>query len=98
MSDPGTSAPAAPDVVRPTRPTRVRDRDVLAVTAAVVVLVLLANVVTGVIRPLDDLLGLGPVVVIALVVVTALITVRSLRSARRPELTEPRDPGPADPE
>jgi hypothetical protein len=57
----------------------VRDRDVIAVAAAVVGLVLVANVASGVVRPLDDLLGVAPIVVILLVAVTVLVLLRSVR-------------------
>lgn len=88
--------PSQPVGARAPRPGRVRDRDVLALASAVVALVLIANVVTGVIRPLDDLLGFAPVVVVALVAVTLLVVIRSVRPARRPDLGDAADPGPAD--
>jgi hypothetical protein len=80
------------------RTRRVRDRDVLILAALVVLLVLVANVVTAVVRPLDDLLGFAPTVVVALVAVTVVVIFRSLRSARRPEVDDPEAPTTAAPE
>lgn len=79
MTDPrdqGRSASRSPEAKRG---PKVRDRDVLLLAAATVGLVLVANVVTGFVRPLDDLLNFAPVVVVLLIAVTALVLIRSLR-------------------
>jgi hypothetical protein len=75
---------------------RVRDRQVLLLAAAVVLGVLAANVLSGIVRPIDDALGFQPVVVLLLVAVTVVVLVRAIR-ARRRDLDdaegEERDPG-----
>ena len=61
------------------RPTpRVRDRDVLIAAALVVAGVLIVAWLTGLIPVLDDAIGLAPVVIVGLVVVTALVLARAL--------------------
>ncbi len=66
-----------------TVPDRARDRHVLLVAATVVGVVLGVALLATVFRPLDDLLGFAPTVAILLVVVTAFVLFRSLRSSSR---------------
>lgn len=62
-----------------TPPTpRVRDRDVVLAAALVVAGVLIVAWLTGFIPPLDDAIGLAPVVIIGLVAVTVLVLFRAL--------------------
>ncbi|MEP7360314.1 MAG: hypothetical protein ABI744_01915 [Chloroflexota bacterium] len=61
------------------RPTpRVRDRDVIVAAALVVAGVLIVAWLTGLIPVLDDAIGLAPVVIVGLIVVTILILARAL--------------------
>lgn len=63
----------------PVPPTpRVRDRDVLVAAALVVASVLIVAVLTGLVPLLDDAIGLAPVVIVGLVVVTVLVLARAL--------------------
>ena len=57
---------------------RVRDRDVLLAAALVVAGVLIVAWLTGLIPALDDVIGLAPVVIVALVAVTILVLARAL--------------------
>lgn len=59
--------------------SRVRDRDVLAVMAAVVVAVLAANVLSASIPGLDAMLARAPVLVILLLAGTTFVLLRALR-------------------
>ena len=70
------AAPTPPADQRPT--PRVRDRDVLLAAALVVAGVLIVAWLTGLVPPLDDAIGLAPVVIIGLVAVTILILARAL--------------------
>lgn len=64
---------------RPTPPNpRVRDRDVLIAAALVVAGVLIVAWLTGLIPALDDAIGLAPVVIVGLILVTILILARAL--------------------
>jgi hypothetical protein len=57
---------------------RIRDRDVLLVAALVVAGVLIVAWMTGLIPALDDAIGLAPVVIVGLLVVTVLVLARAL--------------------
>ena len=57
---------------------RIRDRDVLLVAALVVAGVLIFAWTTGLIPALDDAIGLAPVVIVSMVVVTLLVLARAL--------------------
>ena len=61
---------------------RVRDRDVLLAAVLVVAGVLVVAWLTGLIPALDDAIGLAPVVIVGLVVVTLLVLARALRPRR----------------
>jgi hypothetical protein len=56
----------------------VRDRDVLIVAALCVAGVVIVGWLTGLVPFLDDAIGLAPVVIVGLVVVTILILARAL--------------------
>jgi polyferredoxin len=60
----------------PNRP--VRDREVVIAAVLVVAAVIVFAWLTGLVPALDDLIGLLPVVIIALVVVTLIILARAL--------------------
>ena len=67
----------------PVTPTpRIRDRDVLLVAALVVAGVLIVAWLTGLVPALDDAIGLAPVVIVGLVVVTLIVLARALRPRR----------------
>ena len=67
----------------PVTPTpRIRDRDVLLAAALVVAGVLIVAWLTGLIPALDDAIGLAPVVIVGLVVVTLIVLARALRPRR----------------
>lgn len=57
---------------------RVRDRDVVIAAALVVAGVLIVAWLSGLIPALEDVIGLAPVVIVGLVVVTLLILARAL--------------------
>jgi hypothetical protein len=59
---------------------RVRDRDVVIAAALVVAGVLIFAWLTGFIPALDNAIGLAPVVIAGLVIVTALVLLRTTRS------------------
>lgn len=73
------------DTPRPARP--VRDRDVVITAALIIAGVLIVARITGFVPALDDVIGLEPVIIIGLVVVTIAVLVVALRPRR------PRDPG-----
>ena len=58
---------------------RVRDRDVVIAAALVVAGVLIVAWLTGVIPALDNAIGLAPVVIIGLAVVTLFVLARTVR-------------------
>ena len=60
--------------------SRVRDRDVVLAAALVVAGVLIFAWLTGLIPALDNAIGLAPVVIIGLVVVTLVVLARTVRS------------------
>jgi hypothetical protein len=62
----------------PSPAPRVRDRDVVIAAALVVAGVLIVAWLTGLIPALDDVIGLAPVVIVGLVVVTLVILARAL--------------------
>ena len=64
---------------------RVRDRDALLLGALVVAGVVIVGWLTGLVPVLDDAIGLAPVVIFGLVVVTVVVLARALW---------PRRPGP----
>ena len=57
---------------------RIRDRDVVIVAALVVAGVLIVAWLSGLIPALDDAIGLAPVVIVGLVVVTLFVLARAL--------------------
>ena len=57
---------------------RIRDRDVVIVAALVVAGVLIVAWLSGLIPALDDAIGLAPVVIVGLVVVTLLVLARAV--------------------
>ena len=63
-------------------PRRVRDRDVLLLMAGVVVAVLAVNVLSGVIPGMDRLFSSAPVLIIAMVAVSALVLWGVVRRSR----------------
>jgi hypothetical protein len=63
-------------------PDAVRDREVLAVAALVVAGVLGVAWLSGLLRPLDDAIGLAPLVIVGLVLVTAVVLLTALRPKR----------------
>lgn len=65
----------------PTQP-RVRDRDVLVAAALVVAGVLIVAWLTGLIPALDSAIGLAPVVIVGLILVTVVVLARALRPRR----------------
>ena len=66
------------------RPTpRVRDRDVVLAAALVVAGVLIVAWLTGLVPALDNAIGLAPVVIVGLIVVTVLVLARALVRPRR---------------
>lgn len=69
---------------RPTDPLspRVRDRDVVLVAALVVAAVVIFAWVTGLVPALDEIVGLAPVVIVGLVLVTAVVLIRALVARR----------------
>ena len=78
MTDPVPPRPPADS--QPT--ARVRDRDVLLAAALVVAGVLIVAWLTGLFPALDAAIGLAPVVIVGLVVVTLLVLARALRPRR----------------
>ena len=68
------------DRPRPARP--VRDRDVLITAALIVAGVLIVARITGFVPALDDAIGLEPVIIVAMVVVTIAVLVVALRPRR----------------
>jgi len=62
----------------PTPNPRVRDRDVLVAAALVVAGVLIVAWLTGLIPALDDAIGLAPVIIVGLVVVTLIVLARAI--------------------
>ncbi len=71
-----------PGEQQPAQGRQVRDRDVVLAAALVVAGVLIVAWLTGLVPALDDLIGLAPVVIIGLVVVTITILVVALRPRR----------------
>ena len=65
-----------PDAGQPRRP--VRDRDVVLAAALVVAFVLIVARLTGLVPVLNDAIGLAPLVIVALVVVTVFVLVRAV--------------------
>jgi len=63
-------------------PRRVRDRDVLLLMVGVVVAVLAVNVLSGVIPGMDRLFASAPVLIIAMVAVSALVLWGVVRRSR----------------
>lgn len=58
---------------------RIRDRDVLLLLAAVVAVVLVANLVSALVPGLDNVLAVAPILVVVLIVGTGYILFRTLR-------------------
>jgi hypothetical protein len=65
-----------PEQGQPRRP--VRDREVVIAAALVVAFVLIVAWLTGLVPALDDAIGLAPVVIIGLILVTVLVLARAL--------------------
>lgn len=63
----------------PGGPSRVRDRQVLLIAAVVVVAVVGLNVVSVLVPPVGQVLGLAPVLIGALMIVTIVVLARALR-------------------
>lgn len=61
---------------------QVRDREVVLLAFLAVAFVLIVAWLTGVIPALDNAIGLAPVVIVALVVVTAIVLARVVASSR----------------
>ena len=57
---------------------RVRDRDVVIAAALVVAGVLIAAWLTGLVPAFDSAIGLAPVVIVGLVVVTVIVLARAV--------------------
>jgi hypothetical protein len=62
----------------------VRDRDVALAAVVVVAVVLAVAWLTGLIPALDDAIGLAPVIIVGLVVVTLVVLIRALLPRRGP--------------
>lgn len=62
--------------------SRVRDRDVVLAAALVVAGVLIVAWLTGLVPALDNAIGLAPVVIVGLIMVTILVLARALRPRR----------------
>jgi hypothetical protein len=62
--------------------SRVRDRDVVLAATLVVAGVLIAAWLTGLVPALDDAIGLAPVVIVGLVLVTIVVLARALLPRR----------------
>lgn len=60
----------------------VRDRDVVLAAALVVALVLIVAWLTGLVPALDNAIGLAPVVIVGLIVVTVFVLVRAVLPRR----------------
>jgi len=73
MTDGRSTDPPAP---------RARDRDVVLVAALVVAGVVIFAWATGFVPALDDAIGLAPVVIVGLALVTAAVLLRALRPRR----------------
>ncbi len=59
-----------------------RDRDVVITAAVAIAAVLIVARITGFIPALDDAIGLAPVIIVIMVVVTILVLVRALLPRR----------------
>jgi fatty acid desaturase len=70
-----------PQQGQPRRP--VRDREVVIAAALVVAFVLIVAWLTGLVPALDNAIGLAPVVIIGLILVTVLVLARALIPRRR---------------
>lgn len=64
------------------RPRSVRDREVLIAAALVVIGVVLFAQLTGLVPALGDAIGLAPLVIVGLIVVTVAVLIRALRPRR----------------
>jgi hypothetical protein len=73
MTDGHPTGPLAP---------RVRDRDVVILAALVVAAVVIFAWVTGLVPALDEIVGLGPAVIVSLVLITAVVLIRALVARR----------------
>jgi hypothetical protein len=60
----------------------VRDRDVVLAAVLVVALVLIFAWLTGLIPALDNAIGLAPVVIIGMIVVTIVVLIRAVMPKR----------------
>jgi len=60
----------------------VRDRDVLLTAALIVAGVLIVARITGFVPALDDAIGLEPVIIVGLVLITLYVLLRALRPRR----------------
>lgn len=75
LADPGTPTPSTP-------PGPVRDRDVVLSAAMVVAFVLAVAWLTGLVPALDDAIGFGPLIIVALISVTVFVLARALLPRR----------------
>ena len=71
-------------MAEPGRPARkpVRDREVVLAAALVVAFVLAVAWLTGLVPALDDAIGLAPVVILGLIVVTVFVLIRAVLPKR----------------
>ena len=63
----------------------VRDRDVLLTAALIVAGVLIVARITGFVPALDDAIGLEPVVIVGMIVITIIVLIFALRPRRSKE-------------
>jgi hypothetical protein len=63
-------------------PRKVRDRDVVVLMTALVLGVLVLNLVSGVVPGMDTLLASAPVLIVALVLVSGVVLLVTLRRPR----------------
>lgn len=61
---------------------QVRDREVVIAALLVIALVLIVAWLTGVIPALDSAIGLAPVVIVGLIMVTVVVLARAVRPRR----------------
>lgn len=64
------------------RPRQARDRDVVLLVLALVVGVLVLNLVSGALPPIDALLASAPVLIVGLVLVSGMVLLVTLRRPR----------------
>jgi Mg/Co/Ni transporter MgtE len=72
----------SPTLAEPSQRRPVRDRDVLLAAVLVVAFVLIFAWLTGLIPVLDNAIGLAPVVIVGMIVVTVVVLIRALLPKR----------------